>query len=100
MPLGLLLTPAYECGSLQVRVDDTLLLFTDGITESRRDGSLFGTEGICALWRDKPDADVRALTRRLCDASACYHDEGLAQDDRLALAARRRPARSRPRRPA
>jgi phosphoserine phosphatase RsbU/P len=79
---------AFGSGSTRLRPNQTLLLYTDGITESRRDGRFFGLEGIAAQWRLSEDSSPADFTADLCRASGEFHQAGLAADDRLALAAR------------
>jgi serine phosphatase RsbU (regulator of sigma subunit) len=65
-----------------------LLFYTDGITESRRDGEFFGVGGISALWQEMRASSLKEFTAELCRASGRFHNPGLANDDRLALAVR------------
>ena len=70
--------------------DDVLALFTDGVIDSRRDGRLFGLEGIRTAWLAGDPSDVQSFTRAVCDASGAYHDSALPPDDRLTLGIRLR----------
>ena len=64
------------------------MLYTDGITESRREGRLFGVEGIAKVWRGMTSCTLDELTSTLCSRSAEFHAPDLPSDDRLVLAAR------------
>lgn len=66
----------------------TLLLYTDGVIESRQAGELFGVVGITNVWREARGRSLSEFTHTLCRESACFHERGRARDDRLALAAR------------
>lgn len=45
---------------------DTLVLFTDGVTEATgRDGSLFGTDRLSTLLSDSPDGEPAVLVRKI-----------------------------------
>jgi serine phosphatase RsbU (regulator of sigma subunit) len=87
-PLGFSRGGRFFSSSARLRTDQTLLLFTDGIVESRRDGRFFGLEGIGATWQTCTGEELSVLTARLCADSAAFHDPRHAGDDRLALAAR------------
>ena len=54
-PLGLDEAPRYVEGSLRSEGPTGLLLYTDGLTEARRDGELFGLEGVSAVLRELED---------------------------------------------
>ena len=66
---------------------DVLLLYTDGITDSRRDGSSFGVEGIAAVWRDAQSGPLSDLPETLCRESERFHEDRRSQDDRLVVLA-------------
>ena len=86
-PLGYLDGIEPRTTSARLAAAQTLLLYTDGITESRQGSSFFGIEGIAAFWRTNPGREPADLTAGLCKLSADFHQKGLAPDDRLALAA-------------
>ncbi len=80
---------------------DSLLLFSDGIMDARRDGVLFGVEGISAALanlkgRHDHPGGLRMLARRVRKASDAHHDPALSPDDRLILAVRQRTVPPRP----
>jgi sigma-B regulation protein RsbU (phosphoserine phosphatase) len=55
LPLGLISGTAYAQTAVEISRGDTLLLYTDGITESRnQSGEELGQEGLLALVRDLP----------------------------------------------
>ncbi len=56
--------------------DDIMLLYTDGVCDSRSRGRFFGTEGIETVWQGGP-CDVDTLAREICRASSRYHHPGL-----------------------
>jgi sigma-B regulation protein RsbU (phosphoserine phosphatase) len=66
---------------------DTLVLFTDGVTEAEAsDGSLFGVERLVALLGDAPDGDPAALVRRIVDTVATHASGFRASDDLTVMA--------------
>jgi len=75
----------------QVRVDlgpeEILLLYTDGVSESRQGGRLFGSEGIAEVCTSRVYPSLYELTTAVCRQSAAFH-RAYDQDDRLALALR------------
>lgn len=87
-PVGDFKEIRFQSVSTGLPPDQTLLLYTDGIVESRRDDRFFGVEGIADHWRAASGSDLGALTAALCRESAEFQDDSRPGDDRLALAAR------------
>jgi serine phosphatase RsbU (regulator of sigma subunit) len=87
-PLGLALDAHFAETETTLEQGDVLALITDGVLDSRRDGRLFGLEGIREVWLTNDPTDVRTLTCAVCEASGNYHDNALSPDDRLALGIR------------
>ena len=89
LPLGCAIaTGRFREGEACLQQSQTLVLYTDGITESRREGRLFGVEGIARVWRGMTSCALDELTSTLCSTSADFHASDLPSDDRLVLAAR------------
>lgn len=66
---------------------ETLVLFTDGVTEAEaQDGSFFGFDRLTALVRDAPDGDPHTLVQRIVDAVAAHAAGFHASDDLAVLA--------------
>jgi sigma-B regulation protein RsbU (phosphoserine phosphatase) len=67
---------------------DTLLLYTDGVTEAAAaDGSLFGLDRLCALLRDSAaSAEPEALVRRIVETVTAHAADFHASDDLTVLA--------------
>jgi hypothetical protein len=86
-PLGFADRP-YVGSTARLYPGDTLLLYTDGISESQCEGRLFGVEGIADHWQRVGEGSVAALTAGLCRVSAEFHEQSRMQDDRLAMAVR------------
>jgi serine phosphatase RsbU (regulator of sigma subunit) len=86
-PLGLEGDPDYSEGSLRLRGPASLLLYTDGLTEARRDDSFFGVEGMCAVLSalDDPSPTEALAVLRARVADFAY---GTLTDDLCLLAAR------------
>jgi sigma-B regulation protein RsbU (phosphoserine phosphatase) len=82
-------TPAaYPLTERRMAPGDTLLMFTDGVTEAAAaDGSLFGLERLCALLRDSAgSAEPEALVRRIVEAVTAHAADFHATDDLTVLA--------------
>lgn len=86
-PLGL--DPGVPFASEIVRLSPgpILLLYTDGITDSRQGGRLFGLEGITTFWREAQSCPLPDLPETLCRESERFHEDRQTQDDRLVLVA-------------
>ena len=86
-PLGLDEAPVYTEGSLRLPGPASLLLYTDGLTEARRDGRFFGIEGVSAvlsvLANPSPTEAIAILRARVADFAY-----GTLTDDLCMLAAR------------
>lgn len=62
VPLGLLPLAGYECAEFTLAGGDTLVTYTDGITEAANpEGEEYGTERLEALCRDRRELDLEAL---------------------------------------
>jgi serine phosphatase RsbU (regulator of sigma subunit) len=86
-PLGLEDDPDYAEGSLRLPGPGGLLLYTDGLTEARRDRSFFGVEGVTAvlgtLDDPSPSEAIAVLRARVADFAY-----GTLTDDLCMLAVR------------
>jgi sigma-B regulation protein RsbU (phosphoserine phosphatase) len=86
-PLGIAADPAYLEGSLRSNGSTGVLLYTDGLTEARRDGKLFGLDGVSAVLGElddpSPSEAVAQLRARVAEYAA-----GTLTDDLCMLAAR------------
>lgn len=80
---------AYAEGALDLAPGDTLLVFTDGVTESvNADGQEFGQARLSALFEGRPTADAREAITRLLERLD-RHAQGVEQfDDITCLALR------------
>jgi len=70
---------AYSPTDVTLSAGDTLLLFTDGVIEARRDTDLFGEERLASVVRTA-DADPRALVRTVYERVIAYTGDCLADD--------------------
>jgi phosphoserine phosphatase RsbU/P len=86
-PLGLGEEPEYVEGSLRSDGPAGVLLYTDGLTEARRDGKLFGLEGVSAVLAELEDPSPSEAVTRL-RARVAEYAAGLLSDDLCMLAAR------------
>ena len=86
-PLGLERDPDYTEGSLRLPHPASLLLYTDGLTEARRNDSFFGIDGVSAvlgqLENPSPSEAIAVLRARVADFAY-----GTLTDDLCMLAAR------------
>jgi len=86
-PLGLGPNPGFVEGSQRSTPGAGVLLYTDGLTEARHDGQMFGLDGVSAalagLHRPSPTEAVAVLRARVADFAY-----GTLTDDLCLLAAR------------
>ncbi len=86
--LGVMANVAYTASSAQVAPGDTFLMVTDGLTEARRDGRLFGFETLQAqAVQLLPSGTLREFGQALLD-SARHWTGGAFGDDICLLLAR------------
>jgi PAS domain S-box-containing protein len=71
---------ALEVANYELAPGDLLVLYTDGLTEARKDGVLFGVEGVKATLTRQIDASPVQLTNALVDA-ALQHAAAPLNDD-------------------
>jgi sigma-B regulation protein RsbU (phosphoserine phosphatase) len=77
--LGVLPTPELLDTAVQLQPGDSLILFTDGVTEGRSGAAFYGDERLtAAVSLAAPDADARV--QRLLDDVLDFQD-GVASDD-------------------
>jgi sigma-B regulation protein RsbU (phosphoserine phosphatase) len=82
LPLGIDDDATYHQFSLNLDPGDTVLLYTDALTEAADEtGRLLGEDGLLALARALPAGDPRALGRALLAAVARYRDGRPPDDD-------------------
>lgn len=85
--LGLSYGTGYEECQVEVRPGDTLILFTDGISEAREGRSLFGAERIAQMAVAAQDEDIADTVTRIRDAAVEFGG-GALNDDAAILAVR------------
>lgn len=88
LPLGVEPGTRYGDRSYSLEEGDVLILYTDGVTECRHDGALFGVEGVARAIAGGAQADLRDEACAVIAACAAHHDPALPADDRLVLMAR------------
>ena len=86
----LMIDPQAEYTSRELRLDsgDLCLLYTDGLSEVRDHGQLFGEERIAAMVRRDPGVPADVLCKSLLEAARDFSD-GPLPDDIAILAVRR-----------
>jgi sigma-B regulation protein RsbU (phosphoserine phosphatase) len=90
--IGIEATADYLLWQGSIAPGDTLVLFTDGITEAEaQDGSLFGVDRLSELLRAAP-GDPAALVKRVVDTVAAHASGFHVTDDLAVLAVRWSPS--------
>jgi len=92
-PLGAFPDVQYAAHTIPLEDHETLLMYTDGVTESRRGQGFFGITGVKKACKESAGANLGELASAVCKAADRFHDPHLPPDDRLVLATRiSRPA--------
>ena len=87
-PLGIDESETFQEAAVQLERDDTLLLYTDGITEARGLAEvLFGVDRLTRVFRDGGDRPAE-LIDRLREAVRTHMHSETAEDDQTIVAAR------------
>lgn len=98
LPLGLDRTSVYEQSSVELQPGDRLVLFTDGVTESRNAAqSLFGDERLDAVL-PAPVSSAAELLNRVTGSVRRFREGQPAGDDETCLIARVKPTEATPQR--
>jgi len=85
-PLGIQLGGPFEVRETQLRTNDTLLLFTDGIAErSPTTSQLFGVPRMCQLVADSTDLTAAQTLERLFDEANAFANARPPADDMTAI---------------
>jgi len=78
----------YHSRELPLHPGDLLTLYTDGLSEARSGGQLFGEERVAQIIRRDPGQDTGILAKVLLEAARDFSSEPLI-DDVAILAVRR-----------
>ena len=83
LPIGMIEKQHYETVSFPVEENDLLVLYSDGITESRSPGSdiLFGTERLAALIESHSLLSPKKLIEKIHEAIAAFSGNDKFDDD-------------------
>ncbi len=86
--LGFLSDQRYEVGKTQLQMGDSLLLFTDGVTEAMPPGKneIFDESRLLSLLHENKDASSLVLLRRIYHKIKAYTGSSRLQDDLTAVA--------------
>jgi len=89
-PLGLFDSYEYDSGSVELTLGDTLLIFSDGVSETwNEDEEDFGDERLVNLVADRPEANAKELEIEILAALARYSGGAKAMDDRTLVVLKR-----------
>jgi phosphoserine phosphatase RsbU/P len=93
-PVGLIDGAEFTSTRVQLEPEDTLVLFSDGVTEAQdRDRELFGTERLCAELAGRSGDSIDDLRRRILDCvNAWSHGTAQSDDVTVLLVRYRTPA--------
>jgi len=92
LPLGIISGTAYTQTAVQLEHGDLLLLYTDGIIESRNDrGRPLALEGLLDIVQDLPSGSASAAGAALVEAVTRFRGSVPSSDDETVVALYRRP---------
>lgn len=92
-PVGLIAEADYESARLQLEPDDTLVLFSDGVTEAENvNHDLFEVSGLSQALAGKQDVPVETLQQSVLEAVRSFSRGASQSDDITLLVVRYRPA--------
>ncbi len=86
--IGTIVTLDIEETTIQLEPGDSLIIFTDGVTEARRDNAFFGEDAVQALVAGLSPAASAASLARTIECAALAFANGVASDDIAVLALR------------
>jgi serine phosphatase RsbU (regulator of sigma subunit) len=86
-PLGIASTVGGTAGMAEMTPDSGVVLYTDGLTEARQSGELFGLERVSEFFAQSNGNPLRESLDELSSTAASFTADGL-QDDLCILAAR------------
>ena len=87
LPVGLFEDSAYPVQRLQMHPGDALVLYSDGLTETRNgDDDEFGVEALAATLRTVRDADPASLAAACLREASAHRRDGEQEDDLTLLA--------------
>jgi serine phosphatase RsbU (regulator of sigma subunit) len=89
-PLGIFPGRRFAAASQDLPAGDLLLIYTDGVTDSRRGDSFFGQDGVARTVKAMPGRDPQQIACSVCAASNDFHQSSLPGDDRLVVVVRRK----------
>jgi serine phosphatase RsbU (regulator of sigma subunit) len=84
-PVGLIPEASYESARLQLEPEDTLVLYSDGVTEAENlNHDLFEVSGLSQALAGKQDVPVEVLQQSVLDAVSAF-TRGASQSDDITL---------------
>jgi serine phosphatase RsbU (regulator of sigma subunit) len=87
-PLGVFDDARYCEHDVLISPGDLLIIYTDGVADSRRGRVEFGVGGIFEAVDSVPGRDPGEIATAVCAASSRFHDSSSPADDQLVLAVR------------
>jgi GAF domain-containing protein len=93
LALGIEPGQRYDEARASLGEGDSVVLFTDGVVEARRDGELYGTERLDASLARRADLGVEELARAVVDDCRSFAGGELGDDCAVVVIRRRYPRR-------
>jgi serine phosphatase RsbU (regulator of sigma subunit) len=83
--LGVISDPALSCTEIDLHRGDTLVFYTDGITEARTAQGLFGYDGLLTAMRSCTGCDAAEIAERIEQTMLDVQAGGLRDDVALVV---------------
>jgi sigma-B regulation protein RsbU (phosphoserine phosphatase) len=80
LALGIEPGQAYDETRIELALGGTVVLYTDGVVEARRDGELYGTERLEAVLAERAGLPADALARAVIEDCRSYAGDELPDD--------------------
>ena len=79
-PIGVVEEQLYFDEMTQIHKNDTVILFTDGVTEARSGSLFFGAEGVINTLRDKKYQSPDDIVKSVADRASAFADDEMGDD--------------------
>ncbi|RJQ33290.1 MAG: PAS domain S-box protein [Actinobacteria bacterium] len=80
VPVSIKPKQKYETTELELKDSDTLLMYTDGLTEARIDSKLYGEQRVCQFVKKNKHLALNMLLKKLVEEASAFSKNKLTDD--------------------